>query len=766
MMTVQEFDIKKHLFPCKFKGKTPLTKNGFKDASNDPQVIEQWRKQYPNCNWGLATGEISGVFVLDMDINHAQGKYGDISLDELESIHGKLPETATVLTGGGGKHLYFKMPQGVKIKSSAGSVAPHIDVRADGGYVIYPGSTHENGRTYEWESEFDPYEDGMPFADAPKWLIDDIKEKNLSQFQYQQPDGTFASGTEWDCMADSQREDFINALSVLPNFERDHWKDVGMSIHSMDHTQNGFEIWDAWSKNCPKYDAKDQARVWCSFKVKRDKKRNKESVFHDARALGWQKKEVILQLTQKEQEGDKLIDEMVNKVVHDPDEYKADEPVDYDFPQDCNLLNRLSGFICDATDYNVKAATTQAVIAIAALIASRRYTTPFGDDCNLYLGVASSGSLGEIRYCQELVAAILKRCDLHKMIHKGSFSSRSQIYRTLYKSPTTLYLCDNFGYTIRQTTRQSSGSAEIMLGTLSDIFDAKEGLSFNCLDEAGLSKSDIRNGDDEYKPEIARPCLSTLSLMDNGQLAAFTKKSEIERGGTEQFLFVICDKKDIENCGEEKPIFIPEDVIDDIYKVKGWNRVLKSRTFEEISNQFISLNIASTLTPVTFECDLTAYDNMIEAIKLNNTDLRSFKQAARKNMRRLMTVLAAFNNSGNPVATKPMMDWCAQYTVKNLQRLINRLSVASTEDGSLNVRDKVIEKVYLAGAEGIAKSRLTDIRAFAALPDEKRDQLLEQLVKDKIIALNVTTKQISGRSKKRIVHSSYISKSASDFDDD
>lgn len=404
---------------------------------------------------------------------------------------------------------------------------------------------------------------------------------------------------------------------------------------------------------------------------------------------------------------------------------------------------------------------------MAALIASRRFTTPSGDDCNLYLGIASSGTMGEIRYCQELVAAILKRCDLHKMVHKGSFSSRSQIYRTLYKSPTTLYLCDNFGSTIRQTTRQSSGSAEIMLGTLSDIFDAKEGLYFNCLDEAGLSKSDIRNGDDEYKPEIARPCLSALSLMDKGQLATFTKKSEIERGGTEQFLFAICDKKDIENCGEEKPIFIPEDVIDEIYKAKGWNRVLKSRTFEEISNQFISLNIASTLIPVTFECDLAPYDNMIEAIKLNNTDLRGFKQAARKNMRRLMTVLAAFSNDGKHVATKPIMDWCAQYVVKHLQRLIDRLAVASTDDGVLNVRDKVIEKVYLAGAEGLAKGELSrGIRSYAALTDEKRDQLLEQLVKDKIIMLNVTTKQNSGQNKKRIVHSRFLSKKPIGSDDE
>ena len=229
---------------------------------------------------------------------------------------------------------------------------------------------------------------------------------------------------------------------------------------------------------------------------------------------------------------------------------------------------------------------------------------------------------------------------------------------------------------IKQTTRQSSGLTEVSLNTLTSIFN-KNSLQFNSLDEAGLTKSDIRNGDDEYKPEVEHPCMSILSLMNHRQLATFTKSSEIGRGGTEQFLLAICEADDVFFAGEEKPIFIPEDVIDGIYKVKGWNRVLKQRTFEEISNQFISHNIASTLTPVSFQCDLEPYDNMIEAIT-QKKEFRSFKKSARKNMRRLMTVLAAFSNDGKHVATKPIMDWCAQYIVKHLKRLIDRLSVVSS----------------------------------------------------------------------------------------
>jgi hypothetical protein len=752
--------------PCKAHGKTPLTPNGCKDASNDAQVIAQWKLQYPDCNWGIATGTVSGVFVLDVDINHSIGKYGDISLEELEKSHGKLPETATVLTGGGGKHLYFKMPQGVEIPCSAGKLGANLDLRSDGGYVISESSTHENGRTYEWEDGFDPIEDEMEFSDAPDWLINLIKRSDRA-IMAQSSSGYQYESSEWDCMGNIQRGDFMDALRHCQNDLRDDWIKIGMAIHSMDSTQVGFDLWQAWSMTSDKFDAQDQARVWFSFHNK-ENKRNKETVFYTARENGWQSEVKKQELAVVEAKGNAITDDINNPLKHDPQEAPKVEPIDYDFPVDCTLLNRLSGFICDATDYNVKAATTQAVIALAALIASRRFTTPTGDSCNLYVGIlgSKSGGQGEIRYTSELAAAILKRCDLHKMIHEGRFNSRSQIYRTLYKSPTSLYLCDDFSEMISTSTRQSSGVLSITLNTLTGLYNKGiEGLRFNSLEEAGLTKSDIRNGDDEYKPEIEHPCLSILSLMSNTQLASFTKSSEISRGSVEQFLFAICDEDDVQVNGEEKPIFVPEDVIDELYRIKGWNRVLKSRSFEEISNQFISHNIASTLTAVTFECDLAPYDKMIDEITMQK-DYRKFNRSARKNMRRLMTVLAAFSNNGKHIATKSIMDWCAQYVVKNLQRLIDRINVASSDDGVLDVRKKIIEKIYLSGADGIAKSRLTDISSYGALSEEKRDQLLDQLAKDKIIVLNVTTKQISGRSRKRIVHSKYIAKPTTENDDE
>jgi hypothetical protein len=118
-------------------GKHPigrLAPKGFQDATTDEATITHWWTDMPDANIGIATGAVSGLVVLDVD-----GEGGEASLAALEREHGPLPETPTVLTGKG-RHLYFSHP-GVAVPSRV-HVAPGLDVRGDGGYVVAPPSSH------------------------------------------------------------------------------------------------------------------------------------------------------------------------------------------------------------------------------------------------------------------------------------------------------------------------------------------------------------------------------------------------------------------------------------------------------------------------------------------------------------------------------------------------------------------------------------------------------------------------------------------------
>ena len=151
------------LFPVEARGKLPLIKGWPEVATSDIAQLETWAHQYPACNWGLATGTVSGLVVIDID-----GAEGRASLANLEREGLTLPATLTVTTGrtDGGEHRYFRSPSGVDIRNDqSGKIGAHVDVRGTGGFVVCPPSIHASGKQYRF---IDP---SAPVADLPAWIV-------------------------------------------------------------------------------------------------------------------------------------------------------------------------------------------------------------------------------------------------------------------------------------------------------------------------------------------------------------------------------------------------------------------------------------------------------------------------------------------------------------------------------------------------------------------------------------------------------------------
>jgi hypothetical protein len=138
------------------KGKVPIRKGWQKETPADLETTLQWLEQ--GYNLGMLTGKVSGVIVLDVDC----AKGGDVPKG--------LPPTPTVKTGGGGFHFYFAA-DGPPVKNSAGKVAPHVDIRGEGGQVVFPGSVHpETEAVYEWEEGLSPSD--LPLVPFPMHLLE------------------------------------------------------------------------------------------------------------------------------------------------------------------------------------------------------------------------------------------------------------------------------------------------------------------------------------------------------------------------------------------------------------------------------------------------------------------------------------------------------------------------------------------------------------------------------------------------------------------
>jgi Bifunctional DNA primase/polymerase, N-terminal len=144
------------LFPCR-EDKTPATRNGFRDASNDPERIDHSWKVSPGPLIGIATGEASGVDVLDVD----SGKHPEAEAWWRAATSGDIRPsvlpTRVYRTRSGGLHAYFQHARGVVNTQS--KLARGVDTRGCGGYAIY------------WFAAGCPCEDEAPPSPWPAWLL-------------------------------------------------------------------------------------------------------------------------------------------------------------------------------------------------------------------------------------------------------------------------------------------------------------------------------------------------------------------------------------------------------------------------------------------------------------------------------------------------------------------------------------------------------------------------------------------------------------------
>lgn len=130
------------ILPIQPGGKIPLTANGFKDASNEPEQIEAWLRQFPNCNWAVSPAD-SKLTIIDIDC------YKGITKADLEKVTGPIPETAWAQSPRGGIHIYFT---GDSVPSRNG-IIKGVDIRSSNGYILLPPSLNEEGKCYKWYVE-------------------------------------------------------------------------------------------------------------------------------------------------------------------------------------------------------------------------------------------------------------------------------------------------------------------------------------------------------------------------------------------------------------------------------------------------------------------------------------------------------------------------------------------------------------------------------------------------------------------------------------
>lgn len=147
----------------KIKDKTPAFQDWPNIASTDPATVKEWWSGEKNrlFNIGIVMGTGSGIIDIETDTHN--GTNGEDALKAYTDDAGAtLPSTWAFVSGSGGVHRLFQCDQAITNKTG---ILPGVDVRANGGFAVFPPSVHPNGNQYKWLKGQNPT--AMPDGPAP-----------------------------------------------------------------------------------------------------------------------------------------------------------------------------------------------------------------------------------------------------------------------------------------------------------------------------------------------------------------------------------------------------------------------------------------------------------------------------------------------------------------------------------------------------------------------------------------------------------------------
>ena len=287
-----------HVFPLSFS-KVPLkNSHGLLDATTDPEQLRTMFARRGAVNVAVSCGP-SRLLVLDAD--------GPEGLAELRTL-APLPPTLVAQTPRGGLHVFFRLPDGVEIRSNNATRSQKggggLDIKGAGGYVVLSPSRTRQG-SYQWVTSHAP-------AVAPQRVLDYCEARGTRPAPVPAQLGLGAlpaflggdgakGGTPQRLAAVARAQHWTqhdearirSALSAIPADGYDDWLRCGMILRGLDWTRPdgtdlGFDIWNEWSSTCAeKYAQAVCEQKWASFGRVGGNNATLGTLFHLATQYGW-----------------------------------------------------------------------------------------------------------------------------------------------------------------------------------------------------------------------------------------------------------------------------------------------------------------------------------------------------------------------------------------------------------------------------------------------------------------------------------------------
>lgn len=478
------------VFPCR-EDKAPSCPDGFKVASRDPDEVRRLWREYPGTLIGVATGRASGIDALDIDPHNG----GDVWLDECEQF---LVDERCHQTRSGGRHYIFKHHEGVR--NSAGRIAPGIDVRGDGGYIIW------------WPMAGCPV---LNDDDARLWPDDLVSlamkpvERAVSAPVSSRPalhDGGTPYGLralENECYeitsaGDGRKHAALNkAAYSIGGLVASGDLDEGVARSSLRASLNSIR------GRCRDF-------------------RAAERTLQEAFQAGMSKPRQV----ERMQSADSISGDwapLLKTMSHDVEEEPEPDEPDPDFSITEKRLLSVGGFIGDFIEHATRTARRpQPVAALAAAItlvgslAGRRYCSPSGLYTNLYVTTLIDSGGGK-DHARKLIKEIVATANLSKWLGGEDIASGAAINTALSTHPVRLYMIDEAGDFLAQCIGKKASQHKAQIAQKLKILSTSANTVFLGTDYANAKE---RPREDVWNPVVSIYGTSTPSQFWNAVAGA------------------------------------------------------------------------------------------------------------------------------------------------------------------------------------------------------------------------------------------------------
>lgn len=392
-------------------------------------------------------------------------------------------------SGGGSKHLYFKVPLGLSLVVKHADY-PGIDFKSGHHFVIGPGSMHQSGNHYTVLH-------GSPeeIDDAPADLLEFLRKPEHHRAEI--------NGRTVDVTV-SQLDEI---LSYVHNHDLDYesWIRVGMAIH---HASGGtaFDLWDNWSQKSKKYDASVMLVKWHSF-GKSSNPVTLGTLVHYAESNGY-----------------------IQPVTFNPDpELDFVEPVGegrptidisgVDIRRPPGMVGKVAEWIeAQGRRSRPLLASMSALYAMGNVI-GLHYTDDIDSvTSNFFLfGIANSGTGKES--VQSAVKDIFIAAGISAAAH-GTLKSEQEVARNLVRHQMAAYVVDEVGIFLKKIKNaQQKGGAPYLDGLIGMIMSA-----YSKGDGTMLISGDMK---DDVRAELEKELRRAEKAMDeNGETPYFIAKRD------------------------------------------------------------------------------------------------------------------------------------------------------------------------------------------------------------------------------------------------